>query len=163
MDTKQLSEQIQTTFFALQDAVERKADQSTIDRLNRRMDELETANKRMPFAGMSAANYDPPKEPNKEYQLFFKMVAAKGPQGLEVATQRAEAEALQDRISQKLYGMGERERKALALGDDTLGRIPGPARTGERDHQGHPAHLPRSAVRQRSPNRSSQRHGAESL
>jgi HK97 family phage major capsid protein len=120
--SKEIAQDIAATWYQLKDAVERKADQSTIDRLNMRMDALETSHKRMPLEYKSAGpNYDPPKEPNKEFQLYFKMVAAKGPQGLKTSTERAEAEALENRISQKLYGMGEMERKALALGDDTLG------------------------------------------
>jgi HK97 family phage major capsid protein len=118
---REFVDDMKSTWYEYKAAVERKADQSTIDRLNMRLDALETMQKRVPLVGASAPNYDPPKEPNKEHQLFFKMVAARGPQGLEVASERAEAEALQNSISQKLYGMGERERKALALGDDTTG------------------------------------------
>jgi HK97 family phage major capsid protein len=120
MDSKQLLDELKQTWAMMQRAMENKADASTIAQFNNRLDSLEVKLQRPLLSGMAGPNYDPPKGPNKDLQLFLKTVARGGPQHLPEASDRAASEALINQIDTKL-GATTKEQKALLLGDDTLG------------------------------------------
>ncbi len=119
MDSKQLYDEFRQTWELMKGALDSKADQYQIERLNTRMDQLETALSRPPRADPAPVPaYDVTKPPHKEAKTFFKMVKAGGPENLHDPDERRAAHALRARVD-TLYT--PEERKALAIGDDTLG------------------------------------------
>lgn len=123
MDAKQLVDEFQTTWHAMKQAMDDSKTQNAvaIRQMNSRLDQIETKLQRPP---LETKVYNPDNPPSADMRLYFKMVAAGGPNGLREARERADAERLLRDIETKL---GPREQKVLMLGDDTLGGFLAPS------------------------------------
>jgi HK97 family phage major capsid protein len=117
---RDLVAEIKQTWAQMKDAMEHKADASTIDALNDRIDLVETKLNRAPIEGGAGPSLAPPKKPNKDLQLYLRTVANGGPQHLPDESERHAAATLLTQIETKL-GVTTREQKALIVGDDTTG------------------------------------------
>jgi HK97 family phage major capsid protein len=120
MDNRQMLDEFKQTWALMQRAMENKADKVVLDRFNSRLDSLEVRLQRPILAGMAGPNFDPPKTPDPDIRMFFKAVAAGGPERLRDSSERSDAERVMRDIETKATASGI-ETKALALGDDTLG------------------------------------------
>lgn len=96
-------------------------------RLNNRIDQLQdqltTANRRPALAGMDGVGRSDAAPLNQDNRTFLRAVAAGGVEKLEDSGERSNAKRIAQAVAdhKEYAGVSERERKALSLGDDTLG------------------------------------------
>lgn len=124
VDAKAIADDLKATWHQLKANLEDGRDKNgdAIRRLNDRLDRLETSLSRPMLPGMQPlGQYDPDKTPNQDVRLFFKMVAARGPDGLRDPSERSQAERLRSAIETKAKTEYPEEFKALYLGDDAGG------------------------------------------